>query len=288
MKGIILAGGVGSRLWPATISVSKHLLPVHDKPMIYYPLSNLMLAGIREILLISTPKDCDRYKNLLGQGDDLGITIEYRVQTAPRGIADAFIVGEEFIGDDPITLILGDNIFYGDSFPTTVKEGIRNNTGATIFCSNVSNPDQYGIVELDTNGLPVSIEEKPVHPRSNMAVAGMYIYDNRVVDLAKTLLPSPRGELEISCINRFYLEAGSLVVNNLGRGIVWYDTGSVQDLSEASIFVASFERRHGLKIACLEEIAWRNGWIDRDQVKDLSARFPNHYGEYLRNLIRNG
>jgi glucose-1-phosphate thymidylyltransferase len=288
VKGIILAGGTGSRLWPITYAVSKQLLPVYDKPMIYYPLSVLMLAGIRDILVISTPSDVPRFRDLLGDGSRWGLRFEYVEQAVPNGLAQAFVIGRRFIADDRVGLVLGDNIFYGDTIVPLVQEAIAQETGATIFGYRVHDPERYGVAELDETGRVLSIEEKPARPRSNYAVTGLYFYDNEVVDIAASLTPSKRGEYEITDVNREYLQRGTLRMRVLSRGTAWLDTGTHDTLHEASSFVATIERRQGLKIACPEEIAFHNGWIDAVQLDALAARMRgNPYGEYLARLARN-
>lgn len=292
MKGIILAGGTGSRLYPATLGVSKQLIPVYDKPMIYYPLSVLMLAGIREVLIISTPQDLPAFKKLLGDGSSYGMRFEYKEQPKPQGLAQAFIIGEDFIGKDNVCLILGDNVFYGTDFQSMVKKATSLKEGASIFAYHVKNPGAYGIVELDKNNKAISIEEKPKNPKSNWAVTGLYFYDNRVIDIAKNLKPSARGELEITDVNAWYLKNGSLSVQLMGRGIAWLDTGTHADLIKASMFIEALENRQGLKIACLETIALKNGWITLDKVMQRAQLMKNtEYGAYLASVpedIENG
>ena len=286
MRGIILAGGSGTRLYPITTAVSKQLLPIYDKPMIYYPLSTLMLAGIRDILIITTPEDQAQFQRLLGDGRRYGVSLRYAVQPRPEGLAQAFLIGADFVGADNVALVLGDNIFYGQGMSEDLREAAEQSHGATVFAYQVSDPERYGVVEFDRDSRAVSIEEKPAAPRSNWAVTGLYFYDNRVVEIARQLKPSPRGELEITDVNRAYLESGDLHVKRLGRGIAWLDTGTHESLQQASAFIQVLQERQGLMVACLEEIAWRLGWITSAEVEAIAKPMRhNGYGRYLLQLL---
>ena len=286
-KGIILAGGSGTRLYPITKGVSKQLLPIYDKPMIYYPLSVLMLAGIREVLIISTPDDIDGFKRLLGDGQELGIDISYAVQPSPDGLAQAFIIGEEFIGDSNVCLVLGDNIFYGQGFTPLLRQAVNRQKGATVFGYQVKDPERFGVVAFDEDKRAISIEEKPVKPKSNYAVTGLYFYDNDVIEIAKKVKPSDRGEVEITTVNQMYMERGDLNVELLGRGFAWLDTGTHESLLEAAQFVETIEKRQGYKVACLEEIALNNGWLTKQQVAEIGQTMSkNAYGQYLMDLTK--
>ena len=288
MKGIVLAGGSGTRLYPITKGISKQLLPIFNKPMVYYPISALMLAGIRDILIISTPEDLPGFKRMLGDGSDYGVNFEYAEQPSPDGLAQAFIIGEEFIGDESVCLVLGDNIFYGQGFPNMLRNAVKDaeNNKATVFGYYVNDPERYGVADFDKDGKVLSIEEKPANPKSNYAVVGLYFYPNSVVDIAKNIKPSARGELEITTVNQEYLKNEDLKVQIYGRGFAWLDTGTHDSLSEASLFVEVLEKRQGLKISCLEEIAWRNGWINDDQLLAIAEPMhKNSYGQYLQKLV---
>ncbi len=290
MKGIVLAGGSGTRLHPITKGVSKQLLPIYDKPMVYYPISALMLAGIREILIISTPQDLPGFQRLLGDGSDYGVTFEYAEQSSPDGLAQALTIGEDFVGDKSVCLVLGDNIFYGQGFPNILRKAVKDakeHNKATVFGYYVKDPQRYGVADFDKEGNVLSIEEKPIHPKSNYAIVGLYFYPKNVADIAKNIQPSARGELEITSVNQEYLKQGNLKVQPFGRGFAWLDTGTHESLSEASSFVEVLEKRQGLKISCLEEIAWRNGWISNERLLEIAKSMNNNqYGEYLMSLVR--
>ncbi len=286
-KGIILAGGSGTRLYPVTHAVSKQLMPIYDKPMVYYPLTTLMLTGIKDVLLISTPQDTPKFEQLLGDGSQWGMTIQYAVQPSPDGLAQAFVIGRDFVGDGPSALVLGDNIFYGHDLEPQLKRANASQTGATVFAYHVQDPQRYGVVAFDANRKALSIEEKPVQPTSNFAVTGLYFYDNQVLDMARDLKPSPRGELEITDINKLYLERDQLTVENMGRGYAWLDTGTHDSLLEASQFIATLQKRQGLMVACPEEIAWRAGWISAQDVLRLAVPLAKSgYGQYLNSLVQ--
>ena len=287
MKGIILAGGSGTRLYPITKGVSKQLLPIYDKPMVYYPLSVLMLAGIQDILIITTPEDREGFIRVLGDGSEFGVNLTYKMQPSPDGLAQAFIIGEEFIGDDSVCLVLGDNIFWGQGFTPILESAVKRQKGATVFGYQVNDPERFGVVAFDDNKKAISLEEKPEKPQSNYAVTGLYFYDNNVVEMAKQVKPSHRGELEITTLNQMYLDRGDLHVELLGRGFAWLDTGTHESLLESAMFVETIEKRQGYKIACLEEIAWNNGWLSNEQVMQTAkALSKNSYGQYLANLIK--
>jgi len=287
MKGIVLAGGAGTRLYPVTKGVSKQLLPIYDKPMIYYPISVLMLAGINDILIITTPEDQSGFIRTLGDGSDFGINLTYKIQPSPDGLAQAFIIGEDFIGEDSVCLILGDNIFWGQGFTPILKSAANRNSGASVFGYQVKDPERFGVVAFDVNQKAISLEEKPEKPKSNFAVTGLYFYDNNVVEMAKQVKPSHRGELEITTLNQMYMERGDLHVELLGRGFAWLDTGTHESLLEAAMFVETIEKRQGYKIACLEEIAWNNGWISRKQLFNFGKKLEkNSYGKYLINMTK--
>ncbi|UUV17142.1 glucose-1-phosphate thymidylyltransferase RfbA [Fusobacteria bacterium ZRK30] len=287
MKGIVLAGGSGTRLYPITKAISKQINPIYDKPMIYYPLSMLMLAGIREVLIISTPRDIGVFEELLGSGSDYGIQLEYAIQESPNGLAEAFIIGEEFLGDSPCALVLGDNVFYGHGLTGKLKGAFEKRKGATIFGYPVNNPEDFGVVEFNENGEAISLEEKPKKPKSNFAIPGLYFYDNTVIEKAKKVKPSPRGELEITSLNQIYLDEGNLSVINLGRGMAWLDTGTQEGLLDAANFVSTVQKRQGIMVSCLEEIAYLKGWIDKEKVVELAKPLlKSNYGRYLMNLIK--
>jgi glucose-1-phosphate thymidylyltransferase len=288
MKGIVLAGGSGTRLYPVTRGVSKQLLPIYDKPMVYYPLSVLMLAGIQDVLIITTPEEREGFIRVLGNGSEFGINLTYKIQPSPDGLAQAFIIGEEFIGDDSVCLVLGDNIFWGQGFTPILESAVKRQKGATVFGYQVNDPERFGVVAFDDNKKAISLEEKPEKPQSNYAVTGLYFYDNDVVEMAKQVKPSHRGELEITTLNQMYLDRGDLHVELLGRGFAWLDTGTHESLLEAAMFVETIEKRQGYKIACLEEIAWNNGWLSNEQVvQTAKALSKNSYGQYLADLIEN-